>query len=313
MSRQIAITALVGVGLQALPAAGQAQAEQGYGQQAPGYGQPPVHGAPQQGPPQQGPPQQGAGRGGAGAQSSAQGGAGPGYYWAPSAPPPGMAPAPAAPPVEEPAPRFGATGDIAVGAERLFGFASVSATATVDAGNGQTAEATESTSSFTLLGQGSPLPAFMLPRVGFDAFVTEGLSLGGFLLFGTRSSKRELGGSVQATRASDGPTETLVVLGPRIGYAAMFSDTVGLWPRGGITYVSDSAEDGVDRASVTMTELTLEALLIVVPVEHVGFTVGPIVEVGLGGETEISGTSGSQKMDTTAGAFGIQAGLLAYF
>ena len=121
---------------------------------------------------------------------------------------------------------------------------------------------------FSLLGArpssgngGETVAVHTSPRIAFDAFVMGGLSLGVTGLFWSG--------------LSGGPTSILI--GPRIGYAVLLSDVVGVWPRAGISYY----RSGVGREE-TGEYLDVEVPFVLFPNESTAFTVGPVLGYPLG-------------------------------
>jgi hypothetical protein len=216
---------------------------------------------------------------------------------------------------------FATQGTLALSADRLFGFTLTKSTTETDAG----VKTTNTETTISLLGRGASSP-YSVPRLGIDGFVTDGLSLGGSLIFATQSSDSETESGGQSV-SEDGPTSRVFVIAPRVGYGVMFDDVFGIWPRGGITYYTSSAKvedvnpfDGTPievDVSINGLALTLEVPLVISPVPHVALTIGPTLDLPLTGtnETEITagGTTTTTKEDSTIFEFGIQAGLLAWF
>jgi hypothetical protein len=163
---------------------------------------------------------------------------------------------------------------------------------------------------------GAPNP-YLSPRVGFDYFVIDGLSLGGSLGFWSYSEEREIqdktDGSIPQGSIEDFD-HTGFLFSPRVGYAIMFSDVFGIWPRGGLTFWTDSRDDNRDNFGDTDSNefaLTLEFQLVFVPLEHVGITVGPVLDFGFAGEIDQPGPGPDPDMHTTN--FGIfVAGMFGY-
>jgi hypothetical protein len=207
--------------------------------------------------------------------------------------------------------QFARSGQFAVSAERLTGvvFASESQEA-----NGTT-YTTKVTSVNLLLNATSGFTSnYSFSRVGLDYFATDGLSLGASLgLFSASASvETEAGGQSQESDAGGG---TGWLLAPRIGYAYMFRESVGIWPRGGITYltVSSDSGDGSADSSASRLALSLEVPLILAPVPHVAFAVGPTLDLGLSGSDETTSGGVTVEQDVTATEFGLQAGIVVWF
>jgi hypothetical protein len=153
---------------------------------------------------------------------------------------------------------FGAQGDVSFAADRLMGFY---LTLEPDCCDG------------TGLGLGIPGAApfpYATPRLGVDFFVIDQLSLGFSLGFFSEDDDDE------------GPDDDDAFNGfmfhGRVGYAAAFSESFGIWPRGGITF--SDVEDSDEVA------LTAEAMFYFDPVDNFGFIFGPTLDLGLAGDGE---------------------------
>ena len=124
-------------------------------------------------------------------------------------------------------PSFGLKGQLAISAERLFGFYHDSATVTAN-----NADVTTKSDSFSLLSSpiplaGTPLWSYGAPRVAGDYFVIDHLSLGGALGYSHISVSTPNGNT---TISSSGDS---LLFAPRVGYAHQFTDLIGVWPRAG--------------------------------------------------------------------------------
>ena len=234
--------------------------------------------------------------------------------------------------------QFATQGTLALSADRLFGLTITSNKWEQNDGD----KFTDSRTTFTLLGAngiggvivngatGLPsagLGTYAIPRLGIDYFVIDGLSLGGSLLFFTQSGDTEAEPAGGPNTKNDLPSTTAFALMPRIGYGVMFNENVGIWPRAGITYYHLSAEDEETDPTtnlVTKTEFTdagtaftLEVPFVFAPIPHVALTVGPTVDIPLGGTTETTlsapGTASlSTEADHSIFEFGIHVGLLGW-
>jgi hypothetical protein len=215
--------------------------------------------------------------------------------------------------------RFGKAGQFAIAGERLFGFAHHSFTTTRDVPGGEV-ETTQSGTTINLLGQGLGFPTLQsvlqTPRVGFDYFIIDGLSLGGSLMFSTTSAEQEVEDADGDQRESE-VTYNSFAIAPRIGYALMFNDTIGIWPRGGPTFIGGSIEDDdEDETSISMFALSVEAPLVITPVPHAAFLVGPSLDFAFSGTQTVDPSEPNQdevESDIKATEIGIQAGILVYF
>jgi hypothetical protein len=116
------------------------------------------------------------------------------------------------------APEFGAQGQLAISAERLFGieYARVSNCPGND----------HCSSTVIGLGWKDAASSFVQPRAGIDYFVVNHLSLGGAIgLFSGAGHNAQVDG-------------TGFIFAPRIGYAVDLGAVASFWPRIGITYYS---------------------------------------------------------------------------
>ena len=213
---------------------------------------------------------------------------------------------------------FGRSGTFVIGAERLMGFSQTSTKVKVD-DPAVSRESDSSQTSFYFLGsnpagndlnsQGSP---FIAPRIGFDYFVIDNVSVGGAVTYVSDSSSGDQTQGNQQTDLQDIKSNTFMV-SPRAGYALMFSETFGLWPRGGITYVSHKVEVDDTEQSGTLLALSLEGNLVITPVPHAGFTIGPTLDFPILGSGEAKAGQNTTDLDTfKITTFGLQAGLFIW-
>jgi hypothetical protein len=205
----------------------------------------------------------------------------------------------------------GAPTGVAISAERAFSIANTSETTELGGDS-----ATTSTTDVGL-GLNFPTATPSLTRVGIDYLMDGGLSIGAGIGFASVSleTESEFGGT---STTSEGPTLSAFVFAPRIGYALMFTESVGLWPRGGITYASLSREstdtDIVTGAETTIESsesdlfLTLEAPLLILPVPSFGFLIAPTLDYSLSHTAESDGTESDADVSVTA--FGLRFGVV---
>jgi hypothetical protein len=206
---------------------------------------------------------------------------------------------------------FGEKGQIAISAERLFGF--TYDTATVSANNQDT---TASVTHFSLLsspvsigGSGGNFiwAGYGSPRVAGDYFLIDRLSLGAALGYAHWSATVQEPGPGGDETTTSGDSFTFA---PRVGYYLTFNDKIGFWPRGGFTYRTFSAEN----ASGNNLALTLEAPFAFTLLPHVAFWAGPTLDFGLTGSQSFEQPNGATTSnDFRATAIGIQTGLVVYF
>ena len=193
---------------------------------------------------------------------------------------------------------FGEKGTLGISAERLFGFYHESDTQT-DAN----VEHTTKYDSFSLLSSPVAHQVYGAPRVAGDYFVIDHLSIGGAIGYSHLSTGVEQGN----TTVSSGTDSFLFA--PRVGWAYMFNDIVGIWPRAGFTYVTfPDPNGGHDFA------FTAEVPFVFTVIPHVAFWAGPTLDLGIGGAHDTTdGLGRTVSQDFNATAIGIQTGMTAYF
>lgn len=205
--------------------------------------------------------------------------------------------------------QLGQAGGFAIGAERVTGFASTDTEGELESG-GLTLDIDGKTTSFSLLAS-DPRTPFASPRVGFDYFVIDGLSIGGFVAYISTDAELEV-----ENVSTDEEKTTVFAFGPRVGYAYMFSDVVGIWPRGGFTYLSSETEDANDdETQFSLFAFSAEAMLVVAPVPHAAFIFGPTLDFTIDGGGEFNPDVGPSTDidDVKVNTFGVQAGIVAWF
>jgi hypothetical protein len=157
------------------------------------------------------------------------------------------------------------------------------------------------------------------PKVGIHFFIIPNLSLGGSVGYEAR------GGSTSAqdirnpatTVTIDKPAMSTFVLEPKVGYALMFTPVVGFWFRGGLGFAqmsSDATRWGANSASAHYFLLSLEAPLIISPVPHFAFFVGPTMDVSFAG-TATWHDPQNREYSASSSYFGLSlnAGMMGYF
>jgi hypothetical protein len=200
---------------------------------------------------------------------------------------------------------FGEKGQLAISAERLFGYVHDSSTTTF---NGQ--DQTFKTDSFSLLsstlapaGGGAGGLYYSQPRVAGDYFVIDHLSVGAALGYSHVSVSRPATANTDISTSADSWT-----FAPRAGYSFLFNDLIGIWPRAGFTYrTSSRGNDGSH-----MLALTIEAPFTFSLIPHVVFTAGPTFDIGLTGSVDNTTAAGvTNSLDFSATEIGLQTGLVA--
>ncbi|MFZ5892095.1 MAG: hypothetical protein ACOY0T_13650 [Myxococcota bacterium] len=184
---------------------------------------------------------------------------------------------------------FGNAGEFAISAERLVG---VSRTAR-ETNIGGVKDKNSVNRANILLNQNGDPYNYSHARLGFDYFVIDGLSVGTAIGFSTNSGDNKY-------------REFLVA--PRVGYALMFSDSIGIWPRLGLTYQDQKTPIGVSG----ILAVTVEANLVIVPVEHTALTIGPTLDATIAGKLNPRGSEFG-KSDYKQDELGLQTGLTIFF
>lgn len=141
--------------------------------------------------------------------------------------------------------------------------------------------------------RGSLVTPFDVPRLSFDYLPIEHLSIGASL------------GYVSVDGEEAGEWDAFVIA-PRVGYLYSFGRVVGIWPRGGFTYHTQSAGSTTDKGFA----LSLECPFTFSPARHFAFHVGPSFDIDMFGSRK---TGDLPKHDLTYRTFGLNAGLLGWF
>lgn len=192
---------------------------------------------------------------------------------------------------------FGKSGTMVFGAERLFAF--YKGNVSFEDQNDNDEDWDQSGLGF---GWGAVAYPFNVPRLGFDYFVIDQLSIGGALGYADYDDDDDGG--------FDADYEAFI-LAPRVGYYVGFGDVFGFWPRGGFTYHSlDPENDNNDQWGMA---LTLEANFTVAPAEHFSFMFGPTFDIDFMGETECGGPNNPDDCKLRYRSFGLQVGVIGWF
>jgi hypothetical protein len=232
---------------------------------------------------------------------------------------------------------FGSQTQLIVSADRLVPlFAWTCTTVTSTQGYNST-EITQSDSSTSILwgndGQAfffGPRSPHTVPRAAVDFVVIPHLTIGGTLAFAF-----SLGGSTETetrnnnqtvTVKNDSPSNSVIALGPRVGYIIPMGDILAFWLRGGFSFYSlrrtqeDRDNNGAverDTTKVSAFSLDLDPQLCIVPLEHFFFSVGPQINIPLTGtvsqERVRGATTTTVDNDLTLWNFGIAASLGGWF
>jgi hypothetical protein len=131
-------------------------------------------------------------------------------------------------------------------------------------------------------------------RLGLHYFVAPPISLGALLSY---SDNDEYGDYLQA--------------GARVGVAFSLSPSTAIWLRAGAVYVR--TEFGFGDSTTTTSNIVPggEALLVMRPVDHFGFLLGPFFDIGVNGKIEDDDSDASADFDYMA--YGLSFGVLGDF
>jgi len=193
---------------------------------------------------------------------------------------------------------FGKSGSMGFSAERLFAF--YKARVSYELPNGEDEDYDYSGFGF---GMGANSYPFNWPRLAFDYFVIDQLSIGGALGYASFDDDND-------NRVSGGDSEAFL-LAPRVGYWIPIGGVVGFWPRGGFTYHSLDP-DGADNNQSGFA-LTLEGMFGIGPVENFAFLAGPTIDWDFTGNRECRIQNRDDECDTRYRSFGLQVGLMGWF
>jgi hypothetical protein len=184
---------------------------------------------------------------------------------------------------------LGSKGDLAIGAERLFGIGNGTQTVEVD---GVSLDTDYSVVGFLWSGAASTQTLYLAPRVSIDYFPIDGLSVGGSV--GYLSTKVSVGDS--------SATSSGFIFAPRVGYLLPIGDSFGFWPRGGFTYYNLTDPD--------RNQFSLGAQLdfVIGPTAPLAFTIGLVGDFGVTGSTSIQG----RDLDYTDRMWGITFGMVGF-
>ena len=243
----------------------------------------------------------------------------------------------AAPASAQPAAKFGDQGEFIFSADRLFGVFAYDQATFSDGANNTSSTITGSSFSFfggpnafvaggtggTARGVG-PLQAgyptpYTLPRLGFDYTIIPNLTLGGNIVaFFT------VGGSNSTTGnpSVNNPSGDLFGIAPRVGYIFNLSDVISIWLRGGPTLYLGNVNANQPHPNTPCDNsygfdlfgLGVDPQLVISPIPHTAFEVGPAFDWGFAGNTNNSNPNQGCNVSTSYGytslAFAINAGLM---
>jgi len=210
---------------------------------------------------------------------------------------------------------FGKQFVFVLSAERLLG---LSFTNDKEENFAGTEETKRTTTEFGFSSKPGSRNPYFLPQLGLDFFVIDHLSVGLGLTYWHISGDEKI-----SPPPTDGPASrqlddtNLFRITPRVGFGMMFTNIVGLWARGGLSYYNrhSEAENG-DENSENGAAVTVEGLLMLSPFNHVAFGVGPAVDFGISGEEEDNPSDPNEPTSTAdrkRNQYGLMSGLSIWF
>lgn len=213
---------------------------------------------------------------------------------------------------QEPATTFSKQGTFVVATERLVGLSFTHDTEENTAGTSETKTNTTDI-AFGVHVFGFSFNPYVMSQLGFDYFVIDHLSLGAGFDYWHGSGTSERTG--QPSRDLSDVSALRVI--PRVGFGIMFTDVIGLWARGGLSYYNWNIEDrNGDQDSEHGFALTAEGLLVIAPINHVGIQLGPTFDIGLSGKGENRPADPAEPTtshDVKRNQYGVMAGLMVWF
>lgn len=163
-----------------------------------------------------------------------------------------------------------------------------------------------------------PLTPLVMPRLSLDRRWSNGFSLGGAFSYAAHSAEER-----SAEDRHSLPSSESGLIGPRVGWFRALSGNTAVWLRGGITWAMRAASDyGAEPNDLhTFIEqhwaFSLEPQLVLMPLRHVGLSLGGALDLGFGGEVKTTNgrdrRSDTSRMPETASTYGLTAGLLVVF
>ncbi len=165
---------------------------------------------------------------------------------------------------------------------------------------GQSVEGRASGASFHLFKGSEIIDPWSEARLGFDAVLRPGITLGTGIGYAT------------VTRDDPGPPHeiSLFMIVPRVGFMLGPSRYLGVWLRAGVGYTSVTvATTGNSDVTQRALDLVVDPQLVFTPFPHAGIMVGPALNVGLSG----SASQNSNRVEFTSSSYGVNAGLALLF
>lgn len=197
--------------------------------------------------------------------------------------------------------QFGKKMDLVFSADRLFAFHNSHTTVSEGAPVGDVSSSSTGF-GFGWRGQESPT-AFDVPRLAFDVFVIDSLTIGGAISYVNYSNSANDRGPFQFNQDINE-----FLFSPRVGYVWMFTHGVGFWLRGGFTYHSGD----LGPATQWGFAFTAEPAFVFSPVDHFAFLAAPYGDFDLFGNFHPDQNNGPD-WSTHARSIGIFGSMLGWF
>ncbi len=206
--------------------------------------------------------------------------------------------------------RFARAKTFAVSVDRAFGVVAMSGKQEFPTGTEKQSYTTINFLSHTSGAVASTM-YYGVPRLAGDYFIIDGLSVGAALGVMSYSASAKSGNTAER----DLPSGSAFLFAPRAGYCFMFTEMLGLWPRGGFTYVGGGTDSPDDTSSngLHLWAFTAEVPFVISPVPHWGFHIGPTMDLGFAGGVSQKRNNTTVSYDASATEFGLHAGMFGYF
>jgi hypothetical protein len=106
------------------------------------------------------------------------------------------------------------------------------------------------------------------------------------------------------------------VIAPRVGYALMFTESIGLWFRGGLGYERIKrrlSQEGNYYSRDSLGMASADIFFVWSPLPHFGFLIGPAGERSFTGSHFAHDQNGNWSNDSRLYRLGVTTGIVGYF
>ena len=132
---------------------------------------------------------------------------------------------------------------------------------------------------------------YTTPRLGFDYVIVPNVTVGGDLFaYFTLGGSTTVPNGANMTRSTDNPSGNAFGVAPRGGYVLGLSGILSLWLRGGVHFYTETVNvpqqrcNGVnDSLNAHVFGLDIDPQLVISPIDHFAFLVGPALDWGFAG------------------------------